>query len=100
MDEVPLSQRPLLALDDEKRLPGQHEKIFLVGFPVVHADRLTRPEHVEEDPDLRKLDLTLAVADRRPALAMPPARVAGVQDEPSLAGGHEPGLGLFERGLR
>ena len=30
-------QRPLLSLDDEKRLAGQHEKALLVGLPVVTA---------------------------------------------------------------
>src|SRR5438445_12394 len=47
MDEVPLPQRPLLALDDEKRLPGEHEEVLLVGFPVVHPDRHTRREHAK-----------------------------------------------------
>ena len=33
--EVPLPQWPLLALDDEQGLAGEHEKILLIGFPVV-----------------------------------------------------------------
>jgi hypothetical protein len=50
--EIPLLQRPLLALDDQQRLAGEDEKVFLVGFPVVHPDRLTRREHIETDSDL------------------------------------------------
>ena len=43
--EVPLPQRPLLAFDDEQSLAGEDEEVFLIGFPVVHGHRLTRPEH-------------------------------------------------------
>ena len=57
--EVPLPQRPLLALDDEQSLAGEHEEVFLIGFPVVHRHRLTRPEHTEADSDLREVRLTL-----------------------------------------
>src|SRR6266576_3166883 len=45
VEEVPLSQPPLSALDDEKRLAREDEKILLVGLPVVHRHGLTRPEH-------------------------------------------------------
>src|ERR1700693_3407594 len=47
--EVPLRQRPLLTLDDQQRLAGEDEKVFLIGFPVVHPDRLTRREHIETE---------------------------------------------------
>ncbi|SRR6266566_2562789 len=99
MKEVPLPQRPLLALDDEKRFAGQHEKVLLVGFPVVDRHRRTRPEHAKEDADLPELCLTLEFAARRPALAMQPAGLASVQDEPSLPDRYESELGLLERRL-
>lgn len=33
MNEVPLPQGPLLALDDEQRLAREDEKVLLIGFP-------------------------------------------------------------------
>jgi hypothetical protein len=99
MEEVPLSQRPLLALDDEKCLAGEHEEVLLVGLPVVHPYRVTRPEHAKEDADLLELRLTLELAARRPALGMKPAGVASVQHEPAVPGRYDPGLGALERCL-
>ena len=97
--EVPLAQRSLLALDDQQSLAGEHEEVLLVGLPVVHPDRLARPEHEERDPDLRELGVAFE-AKRLPApLAIPPARLLRVQDEPAFAHGHEPEIGLFERRL-
>ena len=57
--EVPLPQRPLLALDEQQGVAGEHEEVLLVGFPVVHADGLARPEHEERDPDLREVQQAL-----------------------------------------
>jgi hypothetical protein len=59
MHEVPPAQRALLALDDQQRLPGEHEEVLLIGLPVVHRHRLTRSEGDEVDPQLRELRLTL-----------------------------------------
>ena len=98
MDEVPLPQRALFALDEQECLAGKDKKVFLVSFPMVDRHRRTRREHANEDADLRELSLTLELAARRLALAMEPTGVASVQDEPSLPGRHEPGLGVFERG--
>src|SRR5829696_797320 len=42
--EVPLAQRPLLALDDQQRLAREHEESLRLGFPVVHGVRLARLE--------------------------------------------------------
>jgi hypothetical protein len=44
--------------------------------------------------------LAVAVAGCAAALAVPPARLAGVQDEPAVAGSDEPVLGRPERRLR
>jgi len=57
VDEVALPQRPLLALDDQHSLAGEHEEAFLIGFPVVHRLRLARAEHGEADSDLREVAL-------------------------------------------
>jgi hypothetical protein len=102
MDEVPCPQTPLLALDDQQRLTRDHEEVLLVGLPAVHRHGLARPEYVDGDPELREWELGLAVevAGRAAALAVPPARLAGVQDEPAVAGGDEPVLGRLERRLR
>ena len=59
VDKVPLPQRPLLALDEEQRLARENEEVLLVGFPVVHPDRLARPEDEQGDPDLWELRLAL-----------------------------------------
>jgi hypothetical protein len=66
---------------------------------VVHADRLTRREDEETDSDLREVRLAVEHETRAAAVAVVPAGVSRVEDEPSLAGGDEPTLGLFERGL-
>src|SRR5688500_11279793 len=50
--EVPLPQRPFLALDDDERLAGEYEEVLLVGFPVVHPDRLAWPEEEQVDSEL------------------------------------------------
>jgi hypothetical protein len=79
MHEVPLPQRPFLALDDQERLAGEHEEVLLTGFPVVHPDRLARPEDEQVDPDLREVRLGFEVRPtcERQALpsplAVPPA---------------------------
>ncbi len=65
MKEIPLSQRPLLALDDEKRLAGQHEKVLLVGFPVVHPHRRTGPSTRRKMPICGNSVLALEFAARR-----------------------------------
>jgi len=98
--EVPLPQWPLLALDDKQSLAGEHEEVFLIGFPVVHRHGLPRREHKEAHPELPKVPPTLEGRVNALALAIEPARLARVEDEPSPAGRHEPRLGLFERCLR
>src|SRR5262245_7054249 len=44
VDEVPLTERPLLSLDDEERLAVHDEEVLLIGLPVVHRHRLSRRE--------------------------------------------------------
>ena len=87
--EIPLSERALLALDDQQRLPGEHEEVLLIGLPVVHGHRLTRREGDEVDPQLRKLRLTLENAVGASPLPGAPARLARVEDEPAVPRGDE-----------
>ena len=98
--EVPLPQLPFLAFDDQQRLAREDEKVFLVGFPVVHPDRLTRGQHVETDSDLGELRLALEGDALPTALPVAPAGLPGVQHEPALPGRDEPSVGLLERSLR
>ena len=89
MDEVPLPQRALVALDDRKRLAGEHEEVLLVVLPVVHRHRLAGPENGEVDPELLEIGCALEpraleLAEDAAALALPPLRLAGVDDEPAL----------------
>ena len=90
----------LFALDQQQRFAGEHEEVLLVRLPVVHAHRLAGREDVE--PEAHLLELRRPLERRRNAAARPvaPAGVAGVEDEPALARGDEPGVGLLERGFR
>ena len=96
--EVPLPERPLLALDDEQRFPREHEEVLLVRFPVVHRHRLTRLEDGKPNPDLSEVALAA-----HPGLeadpAVPPARLADVEHEPARAAGHESVFRVLERRL-
>ena len=97
--EVPLAQRPLLALDDQQRLAGEDEEVLLSRFPVVHPDRLTRTKHEEINPDLREVRVSLEQQTLAPTLPVTPARLPGVQDEPPVSDRDKPALGLLDRGL-
>src|SRR5262245_52855604 len=100
VEEVPLTQRPLLSLDDKERLAGQHEKAFLVDLTVVQPHRSAGREHAQEDADLLELVLALELGAGRAAIP-PPAGVARVQDEPPFRARQEPGgIGLHQRRLR
>src|SRR4029453_11228304 len=47
MYEVPRLQRPLLAVDEQRALPGQHEEVLLHCLRVVEAVRLARLEDAD-----------------------------------------------------
>jgi hypothetical protein len=103
--EVPGSQLPLLALDDEQCLAGEYEEVLLVGFPVVHRHRLAGLESREVDPELVEVQRAveagaLELAEGAAPVALPPLRLAGAEDEPALAPRDAPVLGLDELGLR
>src|SRR6476619_6361719 len=71
VEEVPRGELPLLVLDDECALAGQHEECLLGVLAVVHTDPLARPEDVEVDAEVREppLALEVAVAAQRAHLA-------------------------------
>jgi hypothetical protein len=98
--EVPLPQWPLHALDEQQPLTGEHQEILLDILPVVHPNRLTRPEHEQVDPDLGKVRRPLEGERVSTALAVTPSRLAGVHYEPALTAGHESGLGPPQQGFR
>jgi hypothetical protein len=72
---------------------------------VVHADRLAGTERDQVDAELAEVCLGLVLGppgERQavtPARSLDPARVAGVDHEPTRAGRDQPGLGLVELGL-
>src|SRR3954451_20571039 len=99
MDEVPLSQRALLPLDDREPLAVQHEEVLLLGFPVVHRVCLAGREHLDRHAEHReeRLGLVLVAPRERQAVATvatEPARVMCIQDEPAVARRDEPGVRL------
>src|SRR6476619_7034684 len=101
VDEVPGTQRPLLALDHEHRLAAQHEEVLLVSLPVVHRHRLAGAEDGEIDPELLEVERALEagaleLAEDTAALAFPPLRLACAQDEPALSLRDEAVLGAHE----
>src|SRR5205814_1598793 len=81
VEEVPLLERALFALDDQEALAAQDEKVLLVGLAVVHAHRLPRLQRVQVEAELVEFYVVLEVAES-PELVLPPARVARVEDEP------------------
>src|SRR6185437_12126370 len=79
---VPLPQRPLLALDDQRPRPGEDEEILLVVLVVVHRERLAGAEHPKRDADrLPPVVLVRPRARPEPGDA-PPAQVGQVPDAP------------------
>ncbi len=98
--EIPLPKEPLLSLHDHEALAGEDEEVFLRAFCVVHAVRLSGSEDPEVDPDLIEPSL-LAVEHRvETELALEPAQVAGVDDEPAIPRGKETDIVPLERCLR
>src|SRR5207244_13494206 len=84
MDEVPLTQRPLMPLDDQGRRAGEEEEVLLVGLPVVHRQRLARPENGDPEPELVEDRVAAEVREPAPALRLVLARLARVEVEPAL----------------
>ena len=96
MDEIPLTQRAFLALDDQQRLAADNEEVLLIGLPVVHRHRFPRAEHEEVDSELIELRFSLEHAHDAARAAIEPARIAGIEDEPAVTGRNEPVFRLLE----
>src|SRR5215210_872592 len=100
MEEVPGSEEPLLALNEQPALTGQNEEGLLIRLGVVDA-ALAGPEDGHIDPELRELDRRLAVlvgepTRRTPRLRREPLSIAHVDDEPALGDGGEPGASVLK----
>jgi hypothetical protein len=72
MEEVPGSQGPLLALDDQQRFAGKQQEVLLVVLPVVDRHRLARPENLDVDAELREVRAALETLE----LAVGPTTLA------------------------
>jgi hypothetical protein len=73
VEEVLRLEEPLLILDGQPALPGEHQDRFLLRLGVVETVRLARLQDVESD---------------------------AVHDEPAAAGGFEARAGVLEPRLR
>ena len=83
MDEIPGTQQPLLAFDQQQALAAENEEVFLRTFAVVQAVRLTRLQHVQVDPELLEAGLALECAIEPEVARIVPLRLASVDDEPA-----------------
>src|SRR3954465_9704630 len=105
VEEIPRAQRALLALDEQRALAREDEKVLLLVLGVVAAVGLARRKDVDADSELLELGhrrLERALRARSPlltALGREPHRVAEVDDEPPRPRRGEAGTGLLERRL-
>jgi hypothetical protein len=53
--EVPRLKRPLLALDEQQALAGEHEETLLVGLRVIKPAWLSGLDHLEREADIGEL---------------------------------------------
>ena len=100
MEEVPGSEKSLLALDEQPALTGQNEEGLLIRLGVVDA-ALAGLEDGHIDPEMRELDRRLAVlvgepTRRAPRLRREPLGVAHVDDKPTLRDGGKPGASVLK----
>jgi hypothetical protein len=95
--EVPCSQAPLFAFDNQQRLARDEEEILLIGLPVVHRHRVAGAEHDRAHAELFEPGLPLELGVRTATFAVPPWGLARVDDEPTFAVCGEAVIGLLER---
>src|SRR5262245_39699545 len=98
VDEVPGLQPPLLLLDEQQALTGEHEEVLLHALRVIEAVHLAGMEDVDADPVL--LELAFRVPEVHPlaALVVPhPGHVGGIQDEPARGRDDRALVGLLDR---
>src|SRR6266850_1457167 len=95
VEEVPRAKKPLLTLDEQPALAGQHEERLLLRLGVVEPVRLAGLEDMESDPELPEPELSAlegAFRAGRLLLALlrrQPLGVPYVHDEPAVAGRRE-----------
>jgi lipoyl synthase len=99
VDEVPLSQGPLLPLGDQQGLAVEHEEVLLIRLPVVHRHRVARPEHEEVGAELLPILSGLEVAEGAALAPVVPRGITRVEDVPALACSDATVCGVFERGF-
>ncbi len=111
MHEVPRAQGPLLTLDEQHALAGEHEEILLIRLAVVHRRRLTGLHDAEPEAEIRELGrfelgvvtedprITLEDAPRAEGIARQPGRIGDVHDEPAVGNRSQAGRDLLETRL-
>src|SRR5207249_11554984 len=78
-----------MPLDDQRPRTVEDEKVLLVGLPVVHRQRLARPEHRDPEPELLEDRVAAEVREPAPAFRLVPPQLVRVHDEPAVALAHE-----------
>src|SRR4051794_39949686 len=97
VEVVPLAHRPLLALDDRDAFAREHEEALLHALGVVAAVRLSRLDHVHAGPEAVEARVRrLEVGPHAGVHVARPARLAHVQDEPTLAAHALAGLAVLD----
>src|SRR5215218_6661482 len=97
VDEVPRSERPLLALDQQQAFAGEDEEFLLVGLTVISPTRLLRLEHRQREADVRERRIVaLEDAGGSESRVRHPRGVPHVDDEPALAHRCEAGIQLLK----
>ena len=98
MDEVPRLQPLLRSLDQQQALAAEHEEVLLLVLAVIHARGLTGLENADVEPQLGEALISLE-AGVGAELAVEPARVAHVEDEPARSSRGKPALSGLKRSL-
>jgi hypothetical protein len=91
VQEVALSHRALLVLDDRDAFSAQDQERLLRTLAVIHRRGLPGLEHANVDPKLREApDPPLEHAPVAETLGVCPLRLGDVDDEPAAPVRHEP----------
>jgi len=94
VEKVPRPKDPLLALDEQLALPGNHEERLLPRLGVVET-RLARLQDGDVDAELREQEgrrvtgrvFALERTSRTPPPRRPPLGVPHIHDEPAVGDG-------------
>jgi hypothetical protein len=84
VEEAPLREPLLLAVDDRDALPAEHEEVLLEALCVVEAARLPRLERADADPVVGEaVPATVERHRDRPAGAGNRRRIRHIDHEPA-----------------